>query len=155
MNALLTDANRGRTMLEYLLMNSTSRAVPLFKLLLQKVIIEATTQLGMEQRAVELSTRIEPKHWNSNPESRGLTQLFGHGFGNIISSRQGQSDTSFGARAMEEKCQRSSDRSVLFCSKNYQTTKSGSMSSRVASGASNCDTECDWFSSGDGLDGFG
>mmetsp|Transcript_42295 Transcript_42295/g.102202 ORF Transcript_42295/g.102202 Transcript_42295/m.102202 type:complete len:208 (+) Transcript_42295:1578-2201(+) len=57
-------------MVDYLLMNSTPRAIPLIKLVVQKVIIEQMNRDGMERSTVELSSLIESLDWNGNLEVR-------------------------------------------------------------------------------------
>jgi len=59
-----------KTMLDYLLMNSTPRAIPLIKLVLQKVIVEQMDQIGMERWKMQVSKLVDSLDWNGNLEVR-------------------------------------------------------------------------------------
>jgi len=65
------DQRGTKTMLDYLLMNSTPRAIPLIQLVLQKVIVEQMDQIGMmEPSIVEVSLLVDSLNWNGNLEVR-------------------------------------------------------------------------------------
>jgi len=61
----------GKTMLDYLLVNSTPRTIPLIKHVLQKVIIEQMNQIGMMERSIEeVALLVDRLNWNGNLEVR-------------------------------------------------------------------------------------
>mmetsp|Transcript_42290 Transcript_42290/g.102193 ORF Transcript_42290/g.102193 Transcript_42290/m.102193 type:complete len:231 (+) Transcript_42290:1578-2270(+) len=60
----------GKTILDHLLMCPPPRAIPLIKLVLQKVIVEQMDQIGMERWKMQVSKLVDSLDWNGNLEVR-------------------------------------------------------------------------------------
>mmetsp|Transcript_31454 Transcript_31454/g.75906 ORF Transcript_31454/g.75906 Transcript_31454/m.75906 type:complete len:247 (+) Transcript_31454:862-1602(+) len=63
------DAN-GKTMMDYLFVNRSSKALPLIKLLIQKVIVEQMSHNGLEKWQPELSSLAASLDWNGEIDVR-------------------------------------------------------------------------------------